>query len=196
MSNNEITMQQRLKEIVLMGQAGAEHLGELLHRQHYDFAHKTVPYVIENHFDTLISSVSDGTIQEWIFQIWNNSGDDVLVNYSIAVHPDCKFLKISEDIGVIYFVMPAPRPQGETLYTAIVFLMDEDLPSTWLRRYFTLELGSYVPSTLLENGNSSVHWTFAEWADSCHLNRGSFKFQPTLENFLGAAVNEAESTWY
>jgi hypothetical protein len=158
--NNDEIVQRRLKEIMLMGQAGTEQLEELLHRQHYDFVHKVVPYLIENHFDELIAKISNGSVQEWITQIWNNSGDTPLENYSASVQPVCKFIKASEEIGVIYFLMPAPRTTGETLYTAIIFLIDEDLPSLWLRRYFTLELGAYfLPSSKLrmlgEEVNSS-----------------------------------------
>jgi hypothetical protein len=37
--------------------------------------------------------------------------------------------------------MPSPRQASEALYTAIVFLIDDESPSTWLRCYFTLEMG-------------------------------------------------------
>lgn len=42
-----------------MGQVEAEQLGQLIHRQRYDFAHKLIPYIIENHADDLISSLAD-----------------------------------------------------------------------------------------------------------------------------------------
>jgi len=47
----------------------------------------------------------------------------------------------------------------------------------------------------IEGGEPSVHWTFAEWGDSKHINRGRFEFEPTLDNFLAAAVEEAQSEW-
>jgi hypothetical protein len=180
-------VQTRLKEIRRMGQAGKEQLVELLHRQHYDFAHKLVPCIIMEHFDDLISSLTDNSTQQWICQIWRDNGDATLVNYSTAVYPTCQFIRASDEIGVVYFVMPTPRTTAEALYTSIVFLMNEDLPSTWLWRYFTLELGSlFVPSPYLqvsiEDGDSSVSWIFAEWDDSSH--------------FLSAAVAEAQSDWY
>jgi len=198
--NDQDIVQSRLKEIRRMGQAGAEKLGDLLHRQHYDFAHKLVPYIIEKHFDELISGLADNSSQEWICRIWKDSGNVTLANYSVAVHPICQFAKASDGIGVVYFVMPTPRTSGETLYTAIVFLMSEDLPSTWLQRYFTLELGSLLVQSpdlkvFIEDGEPSVHWTFAEWSDSKHINHGKFKFEPTLDNFLAAAVEEAQSEW-
>jgi hypothetical protein len=193
-------VQARLKEIMRMGQAGAEQLAELLHRQHYDFAHKLVPYIISEHFDDLISGLANNSAQQWICRIWKDSGDAALANYSAAVYPVCQFIKASDEIGVVYFVMPAPRTTGEALYTSIVFLMDEDLPSTWLSRYFTLELGSLlIPSPYLqvsmEDGDPSVRWTFAEWDHSEHINRGKFEFEPTLNNFLSAVVAEAQNDW-
>ena len=194
-------VQARLKEIMQMSQVGAEKLRKFLHRQHYDFAHKLVPYIIGEHFDELISGLTNNLNQEWICRIWKNSGDATLANYSVAVYPLCQFIKASDEIGVIYFVMPAPRTTGEALYTSIVFLMDEDSPSTWLWRYFTLELGSLLVSSSYlkistEDAEPSVNWTFAEWDDSNHINRGKFEFEPTLDNFLTAAVAEAKSDWY
>jgi hypothetical protein len=194
-------VQRRLKEIVRMGQAGAEQLAELLHRQHYDFAHKLVPYIIREHFDDLISGLANNSTQQWICRIWKDSGDASLANYSAAAYPTCQFIKASDEIGVVYFVMPTPRTSGEALYTSIVFLMDEDLPSTWLWRYFTLELGSLLVSSphlkiSKEGEDPSVDWTFAEWDDSSHINRGKFELEPTLNNFLAAAVAEAQSDWY
>lgn len=114
-------VQARLKEIMRMGEAGAERLGESLHRQHYSFAHKLVPCIIEEHFDDLISGLADGSSQEWICRIWKDHGDVTLANYSSAVYPVCQFIKASNEIGVVYFVMPAPRTSGEALYTGIVF---------------------------------------------------------------------------
>ena len=84
--NDQDIVQSRLKEIRRMGQAGAEKLGDLLHRQHYDFAHKLVPYIIEKHFDELISGLADNSSQEWICRIWKDSGNVTLANYSVAVH--------------------------------------------------------------------------------------------------------------
>lgn len=193
-------IQERLKETRRIGQVGNEHLGELLHRQHYDFAHKVVPYVIKEYFEELVNQLVNGSVQEWINQLWTNNVDDTLINYSVAVHPVCQYAKASEEIGLIYFIMPAPRTTGEALYTAIVFLMDEDSPSTWLWRYFTLELGVYlVPSYLLTasaDDGDLTRWTFAEWNESNHINRGKFKLEPTLDNFLAVVLNEAESDWY
>ncbi len=197
---DEDIVQRRLREIGQMGQVGAEQLGKLIHRQHYDFAHKVIPYIIENHADNLISGLADNSTQEWLCRIWNDGGDSVLNNYSAAVYPACQFVKASEEIGLVYFVMPAPRTSGEALYTAIVFLMDEDLPSTWLWRYFTLELGSYLVSLphlsiSIDDPDPAVGWTFAEWSDSQHINRGKFEYEPTLNNFLAVVISEAKSDW-
>jgi hypothetical protein len=199
--DNQDVVQGRLREIMRMGQAGAEQLGELLHRQHYNFAHKLIPYIIGEHFDELISGLANNSAQQWICRIWKDSGDAALVNYSVAVYPTCQFVKASDEIGVVYFVMPAPRTTTEALYMTIVFLMDRGSPSTWLWRYFTLELGSLLISSpylkvSMEDGDSSVRWTFAEWDNYKHINRGEFKFEPTLNNFLSTAVAEAQSDWY
>lgn len=194
-------VQARLKEIKRIGQAGAEQLAELLHRQHHGFAHKLVPHIIREHFDDLISGLANNSAQQWICRVWKDSGDVLLANYSAAVYPVCQFIKASDEVGVVYFVMPAPRTTGEALYTSIIFLMDEGLPSTWLLRYFTLELGALLVSSpylqiSTEGEDSPVGWTFAEWDYCRHVNRGKFELEPTLNNFLAAAVTEAQSDWY
>ncbi|NJL19713.1 MAG: hypothetical protein HC895_01035 [Leptolyngbyaceae cyanobacterium SM1_3_5] len=201
--NNEDLMQARLKEIMQMGEISAAKLQELLHRQHYDFAHKLIQHLVEKQFSDLIASCINGSIQDWISQIWSkNAGDNSLCYYSLAVQPVCQFVKMSDELGLIYFTMPAPRTTGEALYTAIAFLMDENQPSDWLRRYFTLELGAYsIPSSspLLditrEDEDPPVGWTFAEWENFSHINRGKFKHEPTLKNFLSAIVTEVKDDW-
>ncbi len=193
-------VQARLKEVMKIGQASAEQLEEFLHRQHYNFAHKLVPYIIEKHCDELIAGLQDDSTQQWIYQIWKDSGDVALANYSAALYPICQVIKASDEIGVVYFVMPAPRTPGEALYMCIVFLMDDDLPSTWLRRYFTLELGTlFVPSSLVKvtsgDEERSAPWFFAEWEETNHINKGTFTLEPTLNNFLSVSVAEAQSGW-
>lgn len=198
--NTDDLVQERLTQIKQMSQKGAETLQELLHRQHYAFAHKILPYVVENQFDELVSCIADGSIQEWILQGWKDVGEDQLAVYSVVVQPLCQFVKPAEEIGVLYFLMPSPRTTGEAVYTAIVFLIDESAPESWLRRYFTLELGAFfslTASSMLLDAESqrSVHWTFAGWSHSKHSNYGSFSEIPTLENFLKSAVNKAASDW-
>lgn len=61
-------VQERLLQIKHMTQKGAEKLQELLHRQHYAFAHRILPYVVENQFDELVLRIADGSFQEWILQ--------------------------------------------------------------------------------------------------------------------------------
>jgi hypothetical protein len=194
-------VQARLKEIARTGEVGAELLSQLLHRQHYDFAHKSIQYLMKDNFDDLISSLTDNSTQEWICQIWGDNGDDILAKYSNGVHPVSQFVKASDEIGLVYFAMPAPRATAEALYTCIIFLMDGEFPSKWLRRYFTLELGLLlVPSPYLQVSNEveeqSVGWIFAEWNDFEHLNRGEFEPEPTLNNFLLTAIAEAQNGWY
>lgn len=193
-------MQERLMQIKQVSQKGAEELQELLHRQHYVFAHRILPYVVENQFDELVSHIEDGSVQEWILQGWKDVGENQLTVYSTVVQPVCQFVKPTEEIGVVYFLMPSPRTTGEAVYTAIVFLIDDSASKSWLRRYFTLELGAFFsPSTssMLLDAESprSVHWTFAEWSNSEHSNYGSFNEAPTLENFLKSAINKAASGW-
>ena len=101
MDDQEI-VQSRLKEIMQMSQSGSEQLGEFLHRQHYDFAHKLVPYITGEYFDDLLSGITDNSTQEWICRIWNDSSDARLTNYSVAVYPVCQFIKASDEIGVVY----------------------------------------------------------------------------------------------
>ncbi|TBR61436.1 hypothetical protein B4U84_11730 [Westiellopsis prolifica IICB1] len=175
---------------MLAGEQGQIELSEKLHRQHYDFAHKLIPYVVQDHFDELISNLINNSVQDWVIQLWNNCGDDAIFSYCTVVHPICNFTKLSDEIGLIYFIMPAPRVNPEAVYTAVVFLMDDDPPSDWLRSYFTLELGAYI--------TPPIHWTLGEWdyqEELTHNNLGQFELEPTLENFLATVVSEARIRW-
>jgi hypothetical protein len=191
-------IQARLREIMLKSESGQEQLQKLLHRQHYDFAHKAVPYLIWERFDELIQAFETDSAQEWINEIWSDFGDAPLKNFSVPVYPICEFEKFSAEIGLIYFIMPAPRTTGEVVYSSAVFLMDKEPCSTWLRRYFTLELGAYFPEY-----NDPAHWTLAEWdwepARHCnnkHSNYGEFPLVPTLSNFLSEIADVAKKGWY
>lgn len=195
MMDDQEIIQTRLREVMSMGESGTKQLEELLHRQHYDFAHKLVPYLIWERFDELINAFEIDAAQQWINEIWSNLGNTPLESLSIVVYPICQLKKISEQIGVIYFVMPAPRTTGEVVYSGIVFLMDQEPPELWLRRYFTLELGAYTSSSYsLES--SPAHWTLAEWDTSIHSNYGSFPLSPTLSNFLSKIIDVSKRGWY
>jgi hypothetical protein len=194
MDDQEI-IQARLKEIMLIGETGTKQLEELLHRQHYDFAHKLVPYLAWERFDELIRAFENDSAQEWINEIWSNLGDAPLESLSVTVYPICQLKKISSEIGVIYFAMPAPRTTGEVVYSSIVFLMDQEPSSLWLRRYFTLELGAYIASSSSLEA-SPAHWTLAEWDTSKHLNYGEFPLSPTLGNFLSKIIDIVQENWY
>lgn len=187
--NNQETVQRNLEEIRFATKKANVNLGEKLHRQHYDFAHKLMPYLIQNHFDELISGVVNKSLQAWIRELWDNCADDDVAGYGSAVYPTCGFIQPSDELSLIYFALPAPRANPEAVYSAVVFLASENSPSDWLRSYFTLELGTFM--------HPPMHWTFAEWdhVDLSHINRGEFETEATLENFLGKVVDEAESRW-
>lgn len=184
-------VREKLRESMLIGQNGQIEFGEKLHRQHYDFAHKLIPEIVQNYFDELISKVINDSAQEWILQLWNNCADDTILNYCTVAHPICNFIKPSDELSLIYFVMPAPRVNPEAAYTAIIFSIDDDPPSEWLRSYFTLELGVYVASP--------IHWILGEWdhleGTRAHFNKGEFKLKPILENFLATVVAEGQNRW-
>lgn len=71
-------VREKLRESMLIGQNGQIEFGEKLHRQHYDFAHKLIPEIVQNYFDELISKVINDSAQEWILQLWNNCADDTI----------------------------------------------------------------------------------------------------------------------
>jgi hypothetical protein len=79
--------------------------------------------------------------------------------------------------------MPAPRTTSEVVYSSIIFLIDQNPSSIWLRRYFTLEL------------SVDAHWVLAEWDTSQHLNYGQFPLASTLSNFLSKIIDTAKSDW-
>jgi hypothetical protein len=186
---------QEIEKMMLIGETGTKQLEQLLHRQHYDFAHKLVPYLTWERFDELIHAFETDSAQEWINEIWSNTGDSPLESFSVAAYPICKLQKISEEIGVIYFVMPAPRTTGEVVYSSIVFLMDQQPSSLWLRRYFTLELGAHI-SFSSSSEVPPAYWVLAEWDNSQHSNYGEFPSSPTLSNFVSKIIDIAEKDWY
>lgn len=178
-----MNQQEYIRQIMLAEQDAQADLSKKLNQQHYKFAHKLMPYMSENYFDKLVSEVLDNGLQNWVLQVWSSCADESMLNYCKVVYPKCQFIKPSDELGLIYFVMPAPRVTTEAAYIAIIFLIDDDEPSEWLRSYFTLELGAF---------NS---WILGEWDDSTHINRGNFQSEPTLENFLATIVAEGQSRW-
>ncbi len=161
-------------------------LSEILNKQHYGFAHELMPYIVQNHFQDLLNHVVNKTADNWIMQLWNKYSDNSMDEYNSLIYPTYHFAKPTEELELIYFVMPAPRKSPEAAYTAILFMMDDSLPSQWIRSYFTLELA------LAE----APYWVLGEWDNSQHINLGTFEFEPTLENFLARVVSEGKDRWY
>ncbi len=48
-----------------------QQFSEALNQQHYTFAHKVIPYIVENHFPELVTKVGNESAQSWISQVWN-----------------------------------------------------------------------------------------------------------------------------
>jgi hypothetical protein len=168
------------------GMISNQQFSKVLNQQHYSFAHKIMPYIVENHFSDLVSKISDQSAQSWILQLWSECSEISISEYTTVVHPTYHFIQPSNGVGLIYIVMPPPRVSPEVLYAAVIFFMDDDSPSEWLRGYFTLELGL----------STSVYWILGEWNDSNHINLGEFKYEVTPENFLKAVVAEAQKRWF
>ncbi|WP_016949455.1 hypothetical protein [Anabaena sp. PCC 7108] len=162
-----------------------QQFSENLNQQHYKFAHQLMPYIVENNFNDLVSKVIDKSAQNWILQLWNKYSELPIPNYTALVYPICNFTKHSDNIGIIYITMPAPRVSPEAAYMAVIFKIDNDPPSEWLRSYFTLELAV----------TTSAYWTLAEWENSNHINLGEFKYEPTLKNFLTTVIVESKRRW-
>lgn len=162
-----------------------QQFSEMLNQQHYTFAHKLMPSIVDNHFQELVNKVINKSAQDWILKLWNECSDIQIINYTALVYPICNFTRHSKDIGLIYITMPAPRVSPEAVYIAVIFLIDDDLPSDWLRSYFTLGLGLAA----------SAYWTLGEWDSSNHINLGEFKDEPSLNNFLTTVIEEGKSRW-
>lgn len=162
-----------------------QQFSEMLNQQHYTFAHKLMPSIVDNHFQELVNKVINKSAQDWILKLWKECSDIQIINYTALVYPICNFTRHSENIGLIYITMPAPRVSPEAAYIAVIFLIDDDLPSDWLRSYFTLELGLAA----------SAYWTLGEWDNSNHINLGEFKDEPSLNNFLTTVIEEGKSRW-
>lgn len=162
-----------------------QQFSKTLNQQHYAFAHKLMPYIVENHFQELVSKVVDKSAQNWILQLWNECSELSIPEYTAVVYPISHFIKQSDELGLIYITMPAPRVSPEAAYAAVIFSIDNVLPSNWLRSYFTLELGLAT----------SAHWMLGEWDNSNHINRGEFKHEPTIKNFLATVIEEGKSRW-
>jgi hypothetical protein len=172
-----------LEKVQIQARIESNRIGKELHDQHYQFAHRIIPCIVESQFDELIHCFSQNTLQDWIIQIWQGLIDDSLDYYSSCVFPFCDFVKSGENIGVIYFQMPSPRQAAEALYTAIVFLIDDESPSTWLRCYFTLEMGCQ-------------RWLLGRWENDEHHNLGEFPFQPTIDAFISHIVLQSQLDWF
>jgi hypothetical protein len=170
----------------LNNQMNPQELAEMVHKQHYAFCHVLMPHIVENYFEDLVNKIIDESAQSWILELWNNSFDNSIPEYTQVIYPKCNFVKTTDGIGLIYFIMPAPRVSPESAYTVVVFSIDDDSPSNWLRSYFTLELGIAI----------SPYWILGEWNNSEHINRGEFELEPTIENFLATVVAEAKNRWH
>jgi hypothetical protein len=156
-----------------------------LHRQHYVFAHQLMPYIVENQFSELVSKVANESAQSWISQVWNECSDISISNYTAVVHPTFHFMNPSDELGLIYIAMPAPRVPPEAAYAAVIFLIDNGSPSEWLRSYFTLELGLA----------KSAYWVLGGWDNCNHVNLGEFKYEPNIKNFLTTVIAVGKSRW-
>lgn len=169
-------------------------LSEILNKQHYHFAHKLIPYIVDNSFSKVLNSFTDETTEDLISQLWNDFCNNPIPKYNLAVHPRFYLAKSEvfeelelEDLGLIYFVMPAPRKPTEALYGAIVFMIDNDIPSSeWTRSYFTLELGL----------GELPYWMLGKWEDGRHGSIRELELEPTLGNFLVAVIGEAKRRWF
>lgn len=162
-----------------------QQFSEVLHRQHYTFAHKLMPYIVENHFPEIVSKIANESAESWISQVWNECSDISIPLYTGVVHPTFHFMNPSDELGIIYIAMPAPRVASEAVYAAVIFLIDNGSPSEWLRNYFTLELGLA----------KSAYWVLGGWDDSNHINLGEFKYEPTIENFITTVIAISKSRW-
>ena len=89
-----------LEKIQTQNRIESNRIGKVLHDQHYQFAHRVIPHILENQFDELIHCFSQNTMQDWIVQIWQDLSDDSLDYYSSYVFPLCDFVKSEENMGV------------------------------------------------------------------------------------------------
>ena len=161
-----------------------QQFSDAVNKQHYTFAHKTIPYIVQKHLNDLVGNIFNATIQDWIFNIWLKGSEDLILNYVNLFYPKCHFFDPVDDINVIIISMPDPRIPPEAAYTAVIFIGDKNYsPSEWVRFYFTLELGL----------DESVFWVLGEWSDSEHINLGKFQYKPTLENFFSVVVAEVQN---
>ena len=133
-----------------------DQLNEILNKQHYSFAHELMPYVMENHFQDLLNHVVNKTVDDWITQLWNKYSDNSMSEYNSLICPTYHFAKPTKELSLIYFVMPAPRKSPEAAFVAILFMMDDSLPSQWRRSYFTLELAL----------TAAPYWVLGGWDNS------------------------------
>lgn len=162
-----------------------QQFSEALHRQHYSFAHKFMPYIVENHFPELVSKIANESAQSWIVQVWNECCDLSIPEYTAIAYPTFHFINPSDELGLIYIDMPTPRVATEAAYAAVIFLINNGSPSEWLRSYFTLELGLA----------KSAYWLLGGWDNSTHINLGEFKSEPTIQNFLTTVIAVGTSKW-
>jgi hypothetical protein len=167
---NEMNLDNSKELIIISNQEFEKSLNE----QHYNFAHRIVPHLIDNYFSELVNSCINKTAQDWIVKIWNDCLNNSHNQYTSLVYPTCNILMQSDKIGLIYFVMPAPRIPPEAAYSTAIFIKEKTSPTKWQRRYFTLELG-------LAN---SAYWVLGEWKNFVHHNYDNFEPEPTLQNFL------------
>ncbi len=156
-----------------------------LHDQHYYFAHILIPNIIENNFWSLIKSISENNLQEYMLDLWNGCASDVFPDYSKIIYPTCDYIKKFDNIGIIYINMPAPRQASEAVYSTILFLIDNS-SNDWKRSYFTLEFGWQ-------------RWAFKGWSDSfTHCSYESefdFGLEPNLDNFINISMKTALKIW-
>ena len=170
----------------ISGLISDQQFSDAVNKQHYSFAHRMMPYIVENHFHDLLSKCINESAQDWILQIWREGDEIAGSSYATLVYPVCCLTQPSDEFGVILISMPAPRVPSEAVYAAVMFAVDKSrLPSEWLRYYFTLELAL----------DTSAHWVLGAWDDSKHLNFGDFEYEPTVENFLKVIVAKCEQMW-
>lgn len=145
-------------------------------RQHYDFAHRLLPKLIADSPDRVLDILAGDQGEAFLDQMWRFAADGVPEEQKIAEKPVRHVRHLATGQMVVVLVLPAPVAVTEAHLLALVGSRPKG------SRYFTLELGTEIPS------GDTARAVFCEWSEGKHLNFGT---GPAVE--IGAFLDRIES---
>ena len=154
--------------------------------QHYDFAHKLLPYIAIHEADDLIADVAargDKAIEHlYAIMHTHNVADPKERIDPKEIHWSLR--KVGDWNTAVVITMPTPAVTPEAYFVAVISCMNPGGTPPSTGRCFCLEL------TTDEDGKPAA--VLCEWIGKSHRNYGRF-VEPNEDDFVGAIQDRLKS---